>query len=243
MKNVPIISIVFFSLLNSCQNSSTNQALQISSLNLPYSQQEREDCKLPLGMEKLVTIRFPQMWKNRPINDRDPNFTPESVPSEDFPANFYFVSKYYTAFYDSLHANAGKSIASVPRTAMQIQPDFHKTDTTSLLSDTLCSKGNDLIILYKDKGKFNGLGYGENHAVVNYLSLVSVREGKISDVLTLYYEEKDAFVSNRRFFFIDERMTVHLFDFRIEESETFFLGEHSYSLDDNGKFRPVKNSK
>ena len=194
-------------------------------------------------MEKLVTMRFPQMWENRPLNDRDPNFTPESVSSEDFPANFYFVSKYYTAFYDSLHANAGKSIASVPRTAMQIQPDFHKIDTTSLLSDTLCSKGNNLIVLYKDKGKFNGLGYGENHAVVNYLSLASVREGKISDVLTLYYEEKNAFVSNRRFFFIDERMTVHLFDFRVEESETYFLEKHSYYLTGDGRFRLNKGNK
>jgi hypothetical protein len=87
------------------------------------------------------------------------------------------------------------------------------------------------VIVYKDGGKFNNQpAGGDAKSTLNYLYLVTEKNGKHLDSLLIFYSERDPVLSRRQYFFIDKQKNIHVYRFQVDEEETSLLETKTYKI-------------
>jgi hypothetical protein len=222
--------LLLFPYLFSCNNASHDQGAKTlsDSVSTPAKQ-----LSLPWGMERIVTATFPAKWKNEPVDDQAAGFSLANTKSDDYNTLFYFIQHYYDAQYDSLKTSGIKRFT---------KPLLPFTDPVSYdpevsLTARLWSDKNYEVTAYKDGGKFNKQPAGvDAKSTLNYLYLVTERNGKHLDSLLIFYSERDPVLSRRQYFFIDKKKNIHVYRFRVDEGETSLLETKAYKIGPDGKF-------
>ncbi|RVU01206.1 hypothetical protein EOD41_04365 [Mucilaginibacter limnophilus] len=217
----------------SCGNSNKQQGNSDTSKNLIVNQQKLPKLSLPLGMELLSTIDFPEKWTNRPVDDQAEGFLLSNVKSDDYNNLFYFVQKHYNKLYDSLEVN-GAMYKSKPVLPFADPVRFDPMISAAAL---VWEEKNYSVVLYKDSGKYNDQPAGsETGSTINYMYLVTEHDGERLDSLLLYYTERDPIFSRRQYYLVDREKVIHLYRFQAEEDETSLQETKTYHINANGKF-------
>lgn len=197
------------------------------------------DIPVPFVMKPLQQTRFPASWANAPLDDQASDFRLETTSPNDYNRLFYFIHRFYREFYDSLPAVGSEVRTSTLSTSIDSARAPLYDSSMYFVCDFKMNAPGLRLALYKDAGRFRQAPLDESVTYLNYLQLFSFSGDRVVDSLTVYFEERAPIEQSWRFFMIDADMTLHLYSFKVEETETSFLSEERFRITTDGRFVPA----
>lgn len=192
--------------------------------------------RLPFGNAQIIKYAFPETWEHNPKTGR-------VEPEDGHPAGMDSVLRGLAKPYNRLYQTDCPIIAKIKPDSGLIDPflmqrDYYKVDL-HIGPVGYFVYDSTVVVLFKDAGAYQPLIGEENVAVLQYIYLVTYRNGQLADQVLAYFEDIGLYEKNARYFYLNKKGQLYLREFYFGELEHGATGVAQFQIGADGMFNRV----